>query len=305
MKKQFNNLFDLQKYFKTEEKCRKHLEQWRWQNGICCPFCGNTQYYTYSDGKTYRCMAKECDKKFNVLVGTFFENTKLPLRKWFMAIYLIANHSKGISSIQLSKDIGVTQKTSWFLLHRIRGLFKSIDITEQLNGIVEADETHIGGQEVNRHVKRKIKHGEHKIRPNQIVFGALKRGGKVMAQHVPNKKKDTLWSIIDNMVEKGSTLITDEFSTYHNIQNYKHLVIKHLHKKYVDGDTHTQGIENFWSILKRGLYGIYHSVSPKHLNKYVTEFAARFNSRELSSLDRFNFFLSNCNGRLKYTQLIV
>jgi transposase-like protein len=304
MKKQFTNLFDLQKYFKTDAKCIKHLEQWRWQNGIACPHCGNTTYYTYADGKTYRCMAKECDSKFNVLIGTFFENTKLPLRKWFMAIYLVANHSKGISSVQLSHDIGVTQKTAWFLLHRIRGLFKSIDNT-QLNGIVEADETYIGGVPSNKHASRKIEHGEHKTRAHQVVFGAIQRGGKVMAQHVPTKGKVYLWSAIDTMVEKGATLITDELTVYKNIQNYNHLVINHASKKYVQGSTHTQSIENFWSILKRGLYGVYHSVSPKHLNKYVTEFAARFNNRELSQLDRFNLFLSNCNGRLKYADLII
>jgi transposase-like protein len=298
----FTNLHNLREYFKDEATCRKHFEKIRWNDKPVCPFCGSEKVYKLGDNKTYKCANNECYKKFTVTVGTIFENTKIPLSKWFIALYILTSHSKGISSVQLSKDIGVTQKTGWFINHRIREMLKD-KAPELLSNMVEVDETYLGGKEKNKHADKRTE-GARGSANKTAMFGILERGKEVRAQKVDNTKKKTLYPIIDKNVKEGSVVITDEYRVYELLKKYNHFSVNHKAEFYAFKSIHTNSIEGFWSLFKRGIFGIYHSVSEKHVNRYLTEFAGRYNNRKISEVERFNFFLENCKGRLKYNDLI-
>lgn len=302
---QFTNLYDLREYFRNETICREYLERFRWNGNPVCPFCNSDKPYKLSDHRTYKCSNKDCGKKFTATVGTIFENTKIPFSKWFVAMYLITSHKKGISSLQLHRDIGVTQKTAWFINHRIREMLKD-KAPELLGNLVEADETYVGGKEKNKHKDRRIGNTQGRSVENKtVMFGLLERKGNVRAQRVPNAKKQTIQPIIKKSVKDGSTVITDEWKGYNRLYaEFIHLRVNHSKDVYVDGIAHTNNIDGFWSLLKRGIIGIYYSVSEKHINRYVDEFAQRYNTRDTTEADRFNYFLSKCEGRLKYRDLI-
>jgi transposase-like protein len=304
-KTQFTNLHDLRQYFKNEIICREYLEKIRWNGNPVCPFCQSDNPYKLSDQKTYKCSNKDCKKKFTATVGTIFENTKIPLSKWFVAMYLLTSHKKGISSLQLHRDIGVTQKTAWFINHRIREMLKD-KAPELLGNMVEADETYVGGKGKNKHRDKRVERTQGRSTENKtVMFGLLEREGKVKAEKVPNARKKTLQPIIIKTVKKGSTVITDEWRGYNKLSvKFNHLRVNHSKDIYVDGIAHTNSIDGFWSLFKRGIIGIYHSVSEKHIDRYVTEFSQRYNTRNTTELDRFNDFLSQCEGRLKYKKLI-
>jgi len=302
---QFTNLYDLREYFSNETVCREYLEQFRWGGRPICPFCGSEKPYKLGDGKTYKCSNKECYKKFTATVGTIFENTKIPLSKWFVAMYLITSHKKGISSLQLHRDLGVTQKTAWFINHRIREMLKD-NAPTVLSNVVEVDETFVGGKEKNKHKSKRIPGTQGRSTETKtVMFGLLERNGKVVAYKVPNTKKKTLQTIINDSVQKGSIIISDEWKGYNGLSaKFAHLRVNHSQDIYVDGIAHTQCIDGFWSLLKRGIIGIYHSISEQHTDRYVTEFVQRYNTRNTTEVERFNLFLSQCEGRLKYKDLI-
>ena len=303
--KTFKNILDFQKEFNTEEKCREYLEQQRWDNTPACPFCGSINVHRFPNGKIFKCREKGCRNKFSVTVGTIYENTKIPLTKWFLATYILSVHSKGISSLQLASWLGVTQKTAWHLNHRIREMLTN-NAPELLEGIVEVDETYVGGSLKNMHAKKK--EGLKGLDNKTMVFGAVQRNGKVRTKVIPQTNLENVTIAIEEFVAKDSIMVTDEHHAYTKVGlKYNHKKVNHRGKEYVRKDeilVHTNTIEGYWSILKRQIDGIHHSVSPKHLQRYCNESAFRYNNKGVFQDERFATALANCNGSLKYKTLI-
>lgn len=301
----FKNIVELTRYFSDESKCREYLAQIRWGGKPICPYCGYDKVYRIENGKRYKCAGKECYRKFSVTVGTIFEDTNLPLQKWFIAIYLGCNHKKGISSLQLGRDLGITQKSAWFVLHRIREMLKD-KAPQLLSNMVEVDETYVGGKDINRH-KNKKKEGGAGMVNKTPMFGLLERGNKVIAGKVPVAQGVILKPIIYNKVKSGSIVVSDGFGAYRGIDKYYgHIVVNHEIGEYVRGSFHTNTIEGFWSLFKRGIIGIYHYVSPKHIDRYCDEFSYRYNYRKFSQDNVVrNAMLQSEGRRLKYKDLIA
>ncbi len=303
---EFKNLKEMMQNFSDDNKCRSLLENMRWNGKRVCPHCGVIDSsYQLKDGKTYMCKEKGCRKKFTVTVGTVFENSKIPLSTWFAAIYLCTAHKKGISSLQLSRDLGVTQKTAWFMLHRIREMMMD-KAPSKLGNIVQVDETYVGGKNKNKHEHKKVKESQGRSLKDKTPVLGISGNGQVNVQVVPDTKAKTLKPIVEQMVKEGAITVTDEWHSYNALkENYNHIVVNHGQGEYVRGAFHTNTIEGFWSLLKRGIYGIYHQVSPKHLNRYCSEFAGRYNTREIGDGARFALSLKNSVGRIKYKELIA
>lgn len=296
----FSNLLELITQFSDEQKCQKYLEEARWNGQIVCPHCKNDEkIYKFKNGKLYKC--GKCRKQFSVRVGTIFEDSQLSLKKWFMAIYLITAHKKGISSLQLSKDIGVTQKTAWFMLHRIRHAIKAKSFDKPLlSNIVEVDETYVGG----KHHGKRGRGSENKT----PVMGIVERHGKIRTKKLDNVKKATLQNEILKNVDKEAVVMTDDWLGYNGLSKlFEHYVINHSKDVFVvDGIIHTNTIDGYWSLFKRGLLGIYHSISKKHLDRYCDEFEFRYNTRGNKDVERFASVFQMCNNkRIQYKQLIA
>jgi transposase-like protein len=273
---EFKTLTDFTDHFCDEETCVKHYTATRFADGEFCPHCGHREIYSFKGGKRYRCQS--CKKDFTIKTGTLFGESKLPLRKWFIAIYLLSTTSKGMSSVQLAKHVGVTQKTAWFMAHRIRAAHQQG--TEPIQGTIEADETYIGGKVKNMHVKKRKDTIGTGGKGKTIIFGIKSRNGEIRAQVVPEITSATLHPIIKANVPKGATLYSDEHRAYNSLtQDYSRDIIRHGLKEYVVGDCHTNGIESFWALFKRGYHGVYHQMSPKHMQRYVNEYAFRFNHK--------------------------
>lgn len=304
----FKNILDAAAYFNSEEVCREHLERIRWNGNPVCPYCATASTpYRLKNGRTFRCSDKDCKADFSVTVGTIFENSKLPLRKWFLAIHLATAHKKGISSLQLSRDLGITQKTAWFVLHRIREMLTEAS-PELLTGTIQIDETYVGGKLKNKHKSQRVNAKRGRGSENKtMVFGILSNDGKIHNEMVEDTKNTTLLPIMVDKVAKGSTIVTDGYHVYKRLaKDYNHVVVDHVKDIYVVDGLHTNSIEGYWSQLKRGIYGIYHQVSPKHLHRYCQEFAYRYNTRKEKDGNRFNQSIVKASGkRLKYKNLIA
>jgi transposase-like protein len=300
---QFSNILELVTRFPDERSCHQYLASRRWNGYMQCPHdgCDGDEAYVFSDGIRYKC--KCCKKQYTARTGTILEASKLPIRKWFVAIYMIM-HKKGISSIQLGKDLGVTQKTAWFLLHRIRAIFNNLPEVI-LDGVVELDETYVGGKNKNRHFDKKVKNSAGRACVDKTaVFGMLQRGGTLKAMVVRTVTAKELCTNVWHSVKRGCTLMTDEYNAYNPLSPYyDHQKVVHGRGQYVQGECYTNGLENFWSHLKRGIIGVYHWTSRKHLNKYVQEFVFKYNYRNMPIQTQMNVIFDNSNCRLTYKQL--
>lgn len=304
----FKSLIHLIETLQTENDCREFLEKLRWNDEPTCPHCGSTSENHYKLKRRnvfrglYKC--KDCRNRFTVTVGTMFEGSHIKLRKWFLAIYIFASHKKGISSVQLAKDINVTQKSAWFMLSRIRHNFR--DKSEIIfEGITQADETYVGGKNKNRNKKKKIRNSQGRSLKTKVPVFGLISNGYVYTRVIPDTRGKTLKGIINELVAKGSIIVTDGWRGYSGLSNdYIHKIIEHNKGIYVKDKFHTNSIEGFWSQLKRGIIGVYHVTSPKHLSKYCDEFAFRFNTRKLKDGERFNLALASADDKLEYRTLI-
>jgi transposase-like protein len=305
----FKSMYDMSKALNTEEACRKHLEKLRWDGEPICPHCGSQRkdHYQINTRGIYigRRKCKDCRLPFSVTVGTIFEKSTIPLQKWFMALFMFNDGKKGISSLQLHRQIGVTQKTAWFMLNRIRNsVANRVDF--EFDGITQVDETFVGGKNKNRSRNKKIANTQGRsVKTKTPVFGMLS-DGLVYTQVIENTKGKTLKGIIRNKVKPGSVVVSDGWLGYKGLWwDYRHVVINHNQDIFKFGPYHTNGIEGFWSLLKRGIVGMYHFTSPKHLHRYCDEFSYRYNTRKMSNGDKFNLILINSDERLTYKELIA
>ena len=298
--------FDFASMFPSGDAAREYIEGIRWPDGPVCPECGGIKSTPWkSRPGSHQC--KDCRKIYTVRVGTIFESTRLPLDRWLYAIYLLQTARKGISSLQLSKEIGTTQKTAWFLLHRIREACGDSLQAVPLSGVVESDETYIGGRERNKR-KSKRKPGTQGGAGKQAVHGLRERGGRVRASAVQRVNADTLTNRILDNVAPGSTLCTDEHAAYSRVPKmfYEHERVNHSAAEYVRGMAHTNGIESVWAVIKRGFNGTYHNWSVKHCQRYINEFTFRLNDGDCSidTMDRIRSVIFGAIGRrLTYDQL--
>jgi len=301
-------------YFANPDNALAYMTVLRWPDGVVtCPSCGRKDVVFLHNQRKWQCKSTHAKRQFSAKVGTIFEDSPIALEKWLVVVWMISNCRNGVSSYEIARAIGVTQKSAWFMLHRIRLGLQSKDggkLGGGPNSKVEIDETFIGGKARNMHKSRRQKMTSiGKLASKTAVMGMLERGGKVKTQVLGQRVGKQMKEIIEDSVMPGTWIMTDEFPGYHGLNSeYTHLVINHL-ERYVQGNVHTQGIENFWSLLKRGLGGTYVAVEPFHLFRYVDEQAFRFNNRKdgdrkISDTERFDIAMSQIVGkRLTYAEL--
>ncbi|MEO9021059.1 MAG: IS1595 family transposase [Ginsengibacter sp.] len=306
MELNFKGLPQLLKRFPDDKTAREYFEQLRWNGTPVCPYCACDKSYKLSKEGQYKCGNRKCHKKYSVLVGTVFQSSHIPLNIWFAAMYLISSHKKGIASHQIAKDLNLTQKTAWFMLHRIRLMAKEKEKVI-LKGTVELDEAYMA-----RKYHSEMKPTGFDFTPSWpridrkgCVFGMVERKGKVVVKVFPSNTGADIKKAIREHIDKSATIYTDDSFIYRTgLDEYKRESVTHSKREYVRGNVSTNQIENFWGVMKRGVYGTYHQVSYKHLHRYCDEFSYRYNSRILADNERFNITLNRTEGRLKYSQLI-
>jgi len=288
-------------YFAAPANCRDYLVARRWPNGVTCPHCGSSKVVFLAKYNRWQCSVTHAARQFTSKTGTIFEDSPIALDKWLLAMWQVVNCKNGISSYEVAKAIGITQKSAWFMDHRIRLAF-GMEPRAKASGHVEADETFIGGKARNMHASERARRitgtgGKDKT----AVMGILERGedgepSKVRTAVIPNRKKGALQAEVRQHVEAGAALYTDALKSYEGLTEFEHRVVDHA-LEYVKGQVHTNGLENFWSLLKRGIRGTYVSVEPFHLFRYLDEQVYRFNNRRMTDAQRFDFAVRGIVGK--------
>jgi len=302
-KPETTSLYEFFKQFPNEEAARLYFEAKRWKGTVSCGHCGSLDVAECKGHKPmpYRC--RDCRQHFSVRTGTVLAESRLPLQKWLMAIYMMTTARKGIPSTQMARELGITQKSAWFLAQRIRETWMT-SFNGDMGDIVEIDETYIGGKEKNKHTNKKLRAGRGAV-GKQAVLGILERDGRVVAMPINSTDRETLHGIINANVQKGATVYTDEHRSYLNMAGYNHHAVCHSVGEYVRDQAHTNGVESFWALLKRGYNGIYHHMSPKHLHRYINEFSFRHNTAEAGTMAFIDMTIEKMlNRRLTYKELI-
>ena len=299
------NMMRIMERFSTEEAAREYLERKRWPEGPVCSHCGSGEAYRLTPkpdskrpGRKGLLKCKACRKQFTVTVGTIFEDSHIPLNKWLIAIYLVCSSKKGMSAHQLHRMLGITYKASWFLCHRIRYAMQQPAMLEKLSGIIEADETYIGGKE--RGIGRGMYRGTGKKAP---VFALVERGGRVRSFHMRRVTEENVIEVMRDHIEAEASIMTDESQVYANLHREfaRHEKVNHSKREYSRGDVTTNRVEGFFGLVKRGLHGTFHHVGAHHLHRYLAEFDFRYNARKISDGDRTDLAIAGFEGkRLKY-----
>jgi len=301
----FNNLRELIATMPDENTCRKYLEQQRWDNKPVCPFCGSGRHYVIDNGRRYKCANNVCNMKYSVTTNTIFHASKIKLNKWLNAVYVVTAHKKGISSYQLAKDLGCTQRTAWFMIHRIRQAMKPKE-NVLLDGIIETDESWTGGKMKNKHYsKRKAAHENNLSHTDNktAILGYLQRQGLLKLNKMDTDK--TLKQQVKDNVAPEAVVITDGFNAYAGLHKVfeAHETVDHKKDEFARGQIHTNSIEGAFGLFKRMVFGIYHQITPKHLQRYCDEFSYRYNNRKMTDKERFIITLGKIETRLDYKTL--
>jgi len=309
MKTEPKNLIEAVQYFSDEATCVEFIARLKWDNGEpCCPKCGSLNVIGLKTRPVYKCREKGCEKQFSVKVGTIFEGCNVPLSKFLVCFWLLANAKNGISSHEVARALSVSQKTSWHMLHRVRKAMEE-ELEMQLTGAVEIDECVIGGKAVHMHKARKESLTKKKaVTGNKtLVLGMVERGGRVRAKVVENARRDTLLPEILQNISPEANVYTDKLKSYALLKDHfeSHESVDHFHGEYVNGKAHTNSLENYWCLLKRSVKGTYTKVAPFHTDRYLSEQSFRFNYRKTTDYGRFMQLCSMIFGkRLKFNELI-
>src|SRR5712692_2175718 len=293
-------------YFSNPDNCIDYVAIRRWPNGVICPGCGSNKASFNAQRRTWKCGSHHPKREFSVKVGTIYEDSPIPLDKWLTATWMLTNCKNGVSSYEIARDVRVSQKSAWFMLQRIRLAMQDEFFGSKFGGEVEVDERFFGGKARNMHVsERKRRSNGTGTKDKTAVVGILERGGKIRASVVPSRRKTVLQDEVRKHVTAGAALYSDALKSYEGLAGeYAHQVVDHA-TQYVDGRIHTNGLENFWSLLKRGISGTYVSVVPFHLFRYLDEQMFRFNNRkDLDDAGRFSLAVSQIVGkRLTFAEL--